>query len=393
MREKNTGCKTINFLFYASTHLAVYMLVAMTIEKYSVLRNPLKSLGRCHFRLKQSYVVSILVFVLVVALNIHHLWTAGIEEYESSGCFFCGASDDKYRVLVYTVYPIVDTIMYCLLPTLLLIVFNALIIRCLSDPHHVWRTQQLNSKCEALGSESIRRRHSSASYQARHMRSPCSARYNYQAARMTLVVTFAFIVCIIPVGIITMCEVHDYFWSSDSQSVIARRILLLVLASNLMYTHHAINFWLYCASGSKFRGEFRKMVTESCSLNAKQKLRAERSLRAAQERRPSSASVIKNQTSVVEDEPRENTHHYRRTLSSTLSIQELRSQIETSSETDPASSEESGDIPSDKGFHRERTKSVTFSPELYQNVCSSDKRSEITEPSSTSEDEVFQIHL
>ena len=266
-RTTEVGCKFMEYFFFCATHLAVYMLIAMTVEKFTVVRKPLQSLGNCERRLRQSYIVSVTIVVIVLGINSHHFWTSGLEDLTGDGVIYCGVSNDKYYTFLYTIHPILDTIFYCLVPSILLVTLNSFIIFHLRDPKHLWRNIEESPSQKTEPKQPVKdigARKQSSCRQVRSMRSVSNNRYNWQATRMILVVTFAFVIGIFPVGIITVCEMFDYFWSSDNPGVISRRYLLSALASNLMYTNHAINFWLYCASGSKFRAEFKSMMVDSC---------------------------------------------------------------------------------------------------------------------------------
>nr|KAG5693118.1 hypothetical protein BaRGS_014068 [Batillaria attramentaria] len=168
-----------------------------------------------------------LVAVFVV-INLHFLWTAGLQ-WESSKTgephnARCDSSQG-HEVLVVVVWPWVDALLYGFGPFLIISVLNIIIIRRLTSDS------------------------------------------NMRLTVMLLTVSFAFLLTTLPMNV---SIIGAAFWNRDADNipVMVRVKLVSTVAELLMYLNHSVNFFLYCATGQKFRNEVVRMVCGKQRPNA-----------------------------------------------------------------------------------------------------------------------------
>ncbi|ELT88865.1 hypothetical protein CAPTEDRAFT_99172, partial [Capitella teleta] len=68
-------CKTINVLGYTVSDYSVWLIIAMTVERWIAVCMPLKAPSMCNRRKAGAAIVCI--FVLLLSLNLHFFWTTG----------------------------------------------------------------------------------------------------------------------------------------------------------------------------------------------------------------------------------------------------------------------------------------------------------------------------
>ena len=81
---------------------------------------------------------------------------------------------------------------------------------------------------------------------------------------MLLSVTTAFLILTTPIAVTIILEKLWKFQGNPYNVAVWR--LLRAITANLMYTQHAINFFLYFASNKSFREEFKGMFKADIGL-------------------------------------------------------------------------------------------------------------------------------
>jgi growth hormone secretagogue receptor len=221
------SCKPVNFVFYFSLHFDVMTLLAMTAERLVAVRFPMKASSLC--TVKNARIALCTLAVAAMGLNLHFFWTYG---WIDGDC----KSYPQHLSFTQYVYPWVDSSVYSFIPTVSLAVFNIFIISSVSKSDKALQDQ-------------------TASQQKRSTQ---------HITLMLLVITSAFLVL---TGPLTILNVVKTVWRANERPgthdyavyVLTRRIMVA-----LMYSNHAINFWLYCLSGSRFRSELRAFLNSVC---------------------------------------------------------------------------------------------------------------------------------
>jgi hypothetical protein len=79
---------------------------------------------------------------------------------------------------------------------------------------------------------------------------------------MLLLITAVFLICTLPVSVAMFinADIRTSPKPEPRNDVIALYVLVTTCGRLLMYVHHSINFFLYCATGRKFRRELCFML-------------------------------------------------------------------------------------------------------------------------------------
>lgn len=80
---------------------------------------------------------------------------------------------------------------------------------------------------------------------------------------MLLTISFAFLITTFPMNI-ALISTHFYSPISMDRPAMARFKLIRAITELLMYVNHSMNFYLYCATGHKFRQQLLQMCCK-CS--------------------------------------------------------------------------------------------------------------------------------
>ncbi|KAL8594294.1 hypothetical protein ACOMHN_000996 [Nucella lapillus] len=369
---KNQGqwlCKAIVVLGYTCSNVAVWIIVAVTVERYIVVCHPLKASRVCNVTRAKRVVVGIVL--LFLGINSHFLWTAGLtlrnqeeEEEQQEEKMIADlqghcSSQEGHDFLITAVWPWVDAFIYGFSPFIIIMSLNVVIIihmvkatsgrvvlqnRCssssfsssvmLSSPTPLIKRrvssnnnnnndcssqQQLLSlsrsssncsmasmnNCGGVTSQTSQSSLSSCNTTAsmttfttsnaggvaanspnsltvpglpktqanpsRTRAAKKSSSLNVLTKRrltsnsslrmtvMLLTVSFTFLITTLPMNV---CVIASAFLNrlSDDTGRMMRFQLVFTVAELLMYVNHSVNFFLYCATGNKFRSEMRRLM-------------------------------------------------------------------------------------------------------------------------------------
>ncbi|CAG5118433.1 unnamed protein product [Candidula unifasciata] len=250
----NWICKITVAFGYVSSDLSVWLIIAVTVERYIVVCFPFQASSMCNVSRARKVIVGL--FLLMLVLNVHFLWTAEIiEEHEQIMC----RGGEHFRQLVEEIWPWVDTLIYSFLPFLTITILNVFIIREVAGAH--------SNRARLAASESETSCIPPGGTNASG--GPAARRGNTcEGTRLTallLTVSFTFLLLTLPNNI---ALIVSRFWNQkydkkeDQMTFQERKLavhgmakfkLLMTIAELLMYTNHSINFFLYCATGNKFR--------------------------------------------------------------------------------------------------------------------------------------------
>ncbi|KAK7113229.1 mu-type opioid receptor-like [Littorina saxatilis] len=239
-------CGLVFFLLYFSIHYNVVVMVTMTVERWVAITFPLRA--ALWFSVKRARVVVIVEAVLVIGLDMQHLFLRGMVYDEIAGGYFCVPRGDRTTFYLFKVWPWVDAFIYCYAPLACLVVFNILIVRQVRLSRNF---QSTSNPAVASGTSTSQ------------VKSPKMTDKEAQLTRMLLLVTTAFLVFVSPMAVIIVVE--RYHWIPDTARGKAQYHLVRTVFNNLDYTNHALNFLLYCLSGQRFRRELRQTFSCVCT--------------------------------------------------------------------------------------------------------------------------------
>lgn len=231
----SAGCKIFSILNYWGFDFAVWILVAMTIDRFIALRWPLKSI--IYATVSRAKKTSILIALILLPVNVHFLWTVDLSEDDN-----CQPKDDIYRHFIENEWVWIDATLYSFVPFFLLLVFNVLII---FDNRKALARQRI-LKGMAMRNDASKNKH--------------IAMGNQRLTKMLLAVSATFLVMSAPKVILLIIRPHVFIFADENGInwiAFANYTLTAALLNILTYGSHAINFFLYCITGQKFRRELK----------------------------------------------------------------------------------------------------------------------------------------
>lgn len=249
--SSNLLCKTVTFLGYVSSVTSVWLIIAVTIERFIAVKFPLRAPRMCN--VTRARIVIITVVSAICILNSHIFWTVELRYISHNGTVSseCDASYD-HIVLVKAVWPWVDAAVYSFVPFVIITILNILIVR------------------QVLYARERRTKMQNMELTANFLRPNKSQKRQNESSKkltcMLLAVSFTFLLTTLPMNMLQIVTV--FVGSEDDSNTYMKRFAQLTLARTvvelLMYVNHSVNFFLYCATGRKFRRQVKDMVCLCC---------------------------------------------------------------------------------------------------------------------------------
>ena len=288
-------CRTFYAFAATFSDYAVWLLVAVTVDRYVAVVHSLSASTYCA-RSRALRVIGALL-LLMLSINSHFFFSSDVrmEEYKPhSDGRKCGLGQGT---ITDSVWPWADAVIYSFLPFIAISILNSLIIHHLSTAK---RQRQIMSATMRMNGVAYRsantteRQQSRASSQVNGSVSTTGATVGSSTSAqesgtrltaMLLTVTFAFLVTTLPTNFMNIASA----FLQGSSNVLDTYSLLYDIAELLMCSNHAMNFYLYCATGRRFRQQLcallhcrrknaaRQTSSQSVRANAQTLLRPNRS--------------------------------------------------------------------------------------------------------------------
>ncbi|XP_070198888.1 growth hormone secretagogue receptor type 1-like [Littorina saxatilis] len=234
-------CKLTISLGYTASDLSVWLIIAVTVERYIVVCFPLRASAMINTN-RAKKVIGFLV-LLMFTINLHFFWTVEIVERPVDGknVSNCEAAP-HHQQLVIDVWPWVDACIYSFVPFIVILVLNILII------------------CEVVDARNQRRIMQNTPEHGHYQHARLRCGEGTKLTIMLLTVSFTFLLTTLPMNVSLIVTA---FWKPYDKNFM-RQIVQFKLANTvaelLMYVNHSINFFLYCATGNKFRQQIAYML-------------------------------------------------------------------------------------------------------------------------------------
>ncbi|XP_074650174.1 thyrotropin-releasing hormone receptor-like [Tubulanus polymorphus] len=235
----DAGCKTMSFVNYWTFDFATWILVAMTVDRFLAVHSPLRAIQLSTIsRIKK---VLLLLAVIDVGLNMHLFWTM---ELLVNPCGKYCIPRREFSNFHHRVWPIVDAVFYSFVPFLMLLVFNIIIVQDMFVAWRVRRNLYANSNND-IDLQNVATTNRRSNKQRNHITTS-----SWHLTLMLLVVTTIFLVLSAPNCIYMIVRMVTDVTTREQR----RRVKITKAATTLLlYVNHCVNFYLYCASGRKFR--------------------------------------------------------------------------------------------------------------------------------------------
>ncbi|XP_064598811.1 probable G-protein coupled receptor 139 [Liolophura sinensis] len=247
--QSNELCKLVVFMGYTTSDISVWLIIAVTIERYIVVCHPLHANTMCNIPRAKKVILTLVV--CLSAINLHFFWTVELSKNPrknsqsdvGNNSLFCDGGEE-FSYLVGGLWPWVDAFLYSFLPFFIITILNCVIIRRVTQ---AYKSRCLMQKRQTLITDSR------SAYRTSSCIEP-----NIKMTAMLLTVSFAFLLTTLPMNI---CLIVSALWHMKKDPVsVARFTLAETITTLLMYTNHSMNFFLYCAAGQKFRHQLLKLV-------------------------------------------------------------------------------------------------------------------------------------
>lgn len=239
------ACKFSIFFGHFFSDVSVWVIIAVTVERFVVVKYPFRTLSSK--RIRQAKIICAAIVALMCAINVHFLVLAEIQV--RNGAPKCEIRPSSWT-MINNIWPWIDAVVYSFLPFTILVVLNGFIIRS------VCKSKDRRKKLMSLPRRSTKS----------HLVSRLS-KENRKTTMMLFSVSCTFLVTALPMNVATILNT---FWNNSTDKSMKEFSILYLLysiAKMLMYMNHSINFVLYCALGTNFRKALYRIVTPKCRRN------------------------------------------------------------------------------------------------------------------------------
>ena len=216
-------CKTMTVNDNTLNDLSVWVMVAMTVDRFVAVRFPLKA-SRMVTSSRAKVVVTVTAIISFLK-NCHSFVTTSLVRDQKTGAIICNY---VYHDSLFTqVLPWLDVCTQSAIPFLVLLTLNFIIINTIKN-------QMVNE------------------FQAEEQKARMGKRER-QITVSLIVVSCTFLALTLPLRIINIVAVFVHI-------NMQQYFILLHVGYLLLYTNNAVNFYLYCLTGAKFRHEVVKRL-------------------------------------------------------------------------------------------------------------------------------------
>lgn len=224
------SCKIVRFTLFTSGDASVWLLVAVTVDRFIAVVIPTKGKVVCIPR--RARIVSAIVWLAAITKNLHIFWTRGYEQITKTMSTNCGYPSKDYAYFEKYIRPWIALATLALIPGAVIFLLNVIIIWALR------KQNQLHPKTKYK-------------YSSRHQSG--DKKYLTQMTAMFLGISFEYLILIPPCYILLI--VRPYFDNGESPSIKFAQSIIFAI----QYTHYAINFYMYCMTGKGFRKQVRHL--------------------------------------------------------------------------------------------------------------------------------------
>ncbi|KAL4228498.1 hypothetical protein ACF0H5_011546 [Mactra antiquata] len=227
IRLGDSVCRLMFMFGTVSQMYSNWILVVMTTERFIAIWFPLKVKKLCSKW--RSISILIVLFILFILVNLQFIFT--FEEVKDPFLSWDCRPKEQYRKFIQTVWYWIDGALYAVLPIIIILVLNSLIIYAVRKSNR------------ALTNLTNRRKNSKDKLTQQK-----------QITLMLLAVSLTFVLLVMPNCIFFVAR--QYWTWKETQLGIAQYYLVYQIVFLLSDLNHAVNFYLYCLSGRKFRQKF-----------------------------------------------------------------------------------------------------------------------------------------
>ncbi|XP_076438801.1 C-C chemokine receptor type 7-like [Babylonia areolata] len=235
--SSSVACKLIIWMYTGSGTVSCWYLVCLTLHRAMSVVWPHRVNVLCSRRAVLGLITGIGLFF--AALYAHYLFGMDLVSSDGDTSYRCSMKAGNYISFVSGVFTYIELTIYSVLPFLCLVLGNCVLVRKLF--HSV---KDIREKLNQGNSEQILARQRTAN----------------SVTVTVIVVSIAFIVLTLPVSINYILSYFAYEYREVSGYEYAKAHLTYTVCYLLADSNSAINFYLYCLTGRRFREEFFRVI-------------------------------------------------------------------------------------------------------------------------------------
>ncbi|XP_076446394.1 type-2 angiotensin II receptor-like [Babylonia areolata] len=236
LRDLHTvTCKVLIWMIYSSGTASAWLLTCVTVQRTLAIKWPHKIKIMCS--LKRTWVVVVNVICIACAIQFH--WVIGMDVAKHNHCTCVLAGYEEFTV----VWRWVDMCISSLIPAMCLAVCDIVLSTALF-------------KATSTASVSVQAVANSSTQQNVTNRRKTASRTTV----MILALSSTFLVLTLPVCVYLVWEHYAEVFKEETSRLYAKGKLVYAVTFFLWYTNSAVNFLLYCFTGTRFRREFLSWI-------------------------------------------------------------------------------------------------------------------------------------
>ncbi|XP_025080389.1 probable G-protein coupled receptor 139 [Pomacea canaliculata] len=239
-------CKLCKWVVYMSGAMSAWFLVAVTLQRTVSVVWPHRMNAVCTPRTSRRLVAGIAMFLM--AVHLHVLYGVEVVGFEDGNAtiYQCHIADEGYLNFFSKIWSWVDLMIFSLTPFAILLVSNAILLKTV-----VTSARRALQTLTVRDTKQISEREKKAS-----------------SMTVTLItISFTFFLLTGPFCIYLLIKPYVLLNRSTDLREKGIQEVVLVSINMLWYSNSAVNFYLYCLTGSRFRLEFKNIFT--CSNHKK----------------------------------------------------------------------------------------------------------------------------
>ena len=237
----SAACKLHYWVMYSAGVMSAWVLVAMTAQRAACVLWPHRANVLCTARSSTTTVVSLVCFTAVVHGHILYGFDVIVVESDLAETdYVCYLFKGPYETFLLGVWSWADLALFSALPFLCLLVSNGLL---------VWKLKASVAEARVTlgpgqsGHISDRRKKASS------------------ITATLLAVSAAFITLTFPMCCLQLVFFHHWFWGSLDEFYASRALGIFHDSAQFLWQiNSAVNFYLYCLTGSRFRRALKKKL-------------------------------------------------------------------------------------------------------------------------------------
>ena len=231
-------CRVRVWTAFAFSEISAWILVSMTVHRVLGIVWPHRTRQFLTKSNAKKVVLSIVLFLSLGNAHLfygHTLQPAG--KGQTASCFFNFASE-RYSQFYRSVWVLVDVVVAVLLPFLCLLVTNTVLVRRVGQSLREARETLAEGRSDQFASRDKK----------------------LSSMTLTLIITsVAFFLLASPVTVFNLWEMTSGYATVNDVRLLATSELAVSVGVVMLYLNFAINFYLYCLTGARYRAEFVRL--------------------------------------------------------------------------------------------------------------------------------------